>query len=86
MKSSGGSDVVVRLSALHCGVCAVFYVINDRLSLQYRSQFIKKFYMFQSSIFHYNYVLRRIVEVLALEVTKYYKLRKTSFPTHFNEL
>ena len=42
--------------------------------------------MFKSSIFHYNYVLRRSVEALALKVTKCYELRKTSIPTHFNEM
>jgi hypothetical protein len=42
--------------------------------------------MFQSSIFHYNYALRRSAEVLALKVTQCYELRQTSIPTHFNEM
>lgn len=42
--------------------------------------------MFQRSIFHYNYVECRIVKVLALKVTKYYELRKTSIRTHINGL
>jgi hypothetical protein len=43
--------------------------------------------MFLNSIFHYNYVLRRSADVLALKVTQCYELRQTSsIPTHFNEM